>query len=108
MSWPHKGRIKAAQKAAEKLHKKGDNGMWDAQFEVLLRDFLPFLPADTELSADLNLREFGLDSLGVVDLLVALESAYDVRLTDDVLSMDTFTTPAVLWDVLSRTQQAMV
>jgi acyl carrier protein len=75
--------------------------MWDEQFEVLLREHLPFLAADSELLPDLGLREFGLDSLGVVDLLVSLESAYDIRMTDDILSMDTFSTPAVLWNALS-------
>lgn len=80
--------------------------MWDEQFELLLRKYLPFLPADAELGADLPLREFGLDSLGVVDLLIAVESDYDVRLTEDVLSLDTFATPAALWDVLSRIRKA--
>jgi diaminopimelate decarboxylase len=75
--------------------------MWNEQFELLLRNYLFFLPADEELRPDLDLREFGLDSLGVVDLLVSLESAYDVRLPEDLLSMETFTTPAVLWDALS-------
>jgi acyl carrier protein len=82
--------------------------MWDKQFEVLLRNYLFFLPADEELLPDLDLRAFGLDSLGVVDLLVSLESTYDVRLTDDDLSMDTFTTPIVLWNILSRIQEAAV
>ena len=82
--------------------------MWDKQFELLLRNYLLFLPADEELLPDLDLRGFGLDSLGVVDLLVSLESAYGIRLTDDFLSMDTFTTPAVLWDALSGIQDATV
>jgi acyl carrier protein len=80
--------------------------MWDAQFELLLRKYLPFLPVDTELSPDLALRECGLDSLGVVDLLMAMESDYGVRLAEDALSLDTFATPASLWDVLSRTREA--
>jgi [acyl-carrier-protein] S-malonyltransferase len=78
--------------------------MWDVQFEALLRSYLPFLPADEELRPELALREFGLDSLGVVDLLVSLESAYDIRLADDHLCMDTFSTPAVLWNALSEIQ----
>jgi acyl carrier protein len=80
--------------------------MWDAQFELLLRKYLPFLPVDAELSPDLGLREFGLDSLGVVDLLMAVESDYGVRLAEDALSLETFATPAALWDVLSRTREA--
>jgi acyl carrier protein len=82
--------------------------MWDERFEVLVRKHLFFLAADEELRPGLDLREFGLDSLGVVDLLVSLESAYGVRLTDDFLSMDTFATPAVLWGALSRIQDATV
>lgn len=74
--------------------------MWNEQFESLLRTHLPFLPDDEKLDPELNLREFGLDSMGVVDLLVSLESAYQVRLTDDLLSMDTFATPAILWTTL--------
>jgi acyl carrier protein len=82
--------------------------MWDEKFEGLVREYLPFLAADDKLGPGLALREFGLDSLGVVDLLVAVESAYGVRLTDDVLSMETFTTPAALWGVLSGLRNAPV
>jgi acyl carrier protein len=80
--------------------------VWDEQFELLLRKYLPFLPADAELPPDLGLREYGLDSLGVVDLLMAVESGYDIRLGEDALSLDTFATPAALWYVLSRTREA--
>jgi acyl carrier protein len=76
--------------------------MWDEQFETLLRSHLPFLDAAEELVADLNLREYGLDSLGVVDLLVSLEETYEVRLLDDDLRMDTFAAPSVLWATLFR------
>jgi len=76
--------------------------MWDEQFEVLLRSHLPFLDADEQLHGDLDLREFGLDSLGVVDLLVSLEEAYDVHFVDEALSMESFSQPAVLWDTLSQ------
>jgi acyl carrier protein len=79
--------------------------MWNEQFEGLLRAHLPFLPADEELGPELDLREFGLDSLGVVDLLVSLETEFRVRLTDDVLSMDTFATPGVLWETVDGIRQ---
>lgn len=82
--------------------------MWDERFEVLLRQYLPFLDAGEELAPDLDLRDFGLDSIGVIDLLVSLESAYDVRLTDDALSMETFETPAILWNVLSSAHSTAI
>jgi acyl carrier protein len=78
--------------------------MWNEQFEDLLRTHLPFLPGDEELRPELDLREFGLDSMGVVDLLVSLESEYCVHLTDDMLTMDTFATPGALWVALAGLQ----
>jgi acyl carrier protein len=81
--------------------------MWNERFEVLLRTHLPFLSDGEQLRHDLELREFGLDSLGVVDLLVALESEYDVRFTDDILSMETFATPHTLWTALTGIQESI-
>ena len=81
--------------------------MWNDRYEALLRSHLPFLPETEELRPDLELREFGLDSLGVVDLLVSLESEYDVRLTDDILSMETFATPSALWTALADTRESV-
>jgi acyl carrier protein len=75
---------------------------WDEQFESILRARLPCLPADEPLTADLGLRAYGLDSIGVVDLLVALENAYNVRLPKEATSMETFATAGVLWRTLSK------
>jgi acyl carrier protein len=80
--------------------------MWDDRFEALLRSHLPFLDVEEELQPNLNLRELGLDSLGVVDLLVSLENTYSVRFVDDALSMDAFESPAVLWDTVFSLQEA--
>jgi acyl carrier protein len=41
-----------------------------------------------------------------VDLLVSLESEYCVRLTDDLLSMETFATPGGLWAALDELQKS--
>ncbi|OEJ36234.1 phosphopantetheine-binding protein [Streptomyces agglomeratus] len=79
---------------------------WDQQFENLLRECLPFLGPDEELTPDTSLRDAGLDSLGTVELLGSLESAYDVRFVDEALSLDTFATPAVLWATLTKMSEA--
>lgn len=78
--------------------------MWDERFEESVRRFLPYLPADEELAADAPLRDFGLDSLGAVELLSVLEDAYGIRFHDEALSLETFQTPEVLWKTLSRTR----
>jgi acyl carrier protein len=76
--------------------------MWDERFETLLRTHLPFLEPGEVVAGDLKLREFGLDSLGVIDLLVSLEETYGVRFLGDDLKMDTFADPSVLWATLFR------
>jgi acyl carrier protein len=80
--------------------------MWDSQFEELLRQFLPFLPAEEQLTSSAQLREFGLDSLAMVELLSALENAYQVRFEDDALTLETFETPGTLWETLSVLEPA--
>jgi acyl carrier protein len=76
--------------------------MWDSKFDELLRQYLPYLAADEELTANVPLRELGLDSLAVVELLKALEDTYDVRFEDDALTLETFETPGVLWSALGN------
>ncbi|WP_331742181.1 phosphopantetheine-binding protein [Streptomyces sp. NBC_01006] len=79
---------------------------WDRRFEELLREYLPFLSEGEPLAPDTSLRDAGLDSLGTVELLGSLESAYGVRFVDDALSPETFATPEVLWAALGRLSQA--
>ncbi|WP_405084936.1 acyl carrier protein [Microbispora sp. NBC_01389] len=75
--------------------------MWDERFETLLRKHLPFLPDGTQLTESSDLRDLGLDSMSMVDLLASLESTYQVRFRDDMLSLGNFATPGALWATLS-------
>lgn len=80
--------------------------MWDAQFDKLLRQRLPFLPPDEPLDADSSLRDYGLDSLATVELLGELENTYRIRFPEDLLTLDTFATPQVLWQALTTVRTA--
>jgi acyl carrier protein len=75
--------------------------MLDARFETLLRGYLPFLSDDEPLTEDSDLRDLGLDSMGMVELLGALETEWDVRFTDEFLRTDTFSTPGTLLAALT-------
>ncbi|MEH0845488.1 phosphopantetheine-binding protein [Micromonospora sp. CPCC 205711] len=86
----------------EEVSGRMEKMMWDDRFEEIMRRSLPFLPVGEKLDPDADLRDLGLDSLGTVELLSHLEKAYQVRFTDELLSMDTFATPGVLWTALSR------
>lgn len=75
--------------------------MWDTRFEELLSGYLPFLPVGVALAPDTPLREYGLDSLATVELLSTLEQTYQVRFSDEALTLETFGTPATVWKALA-------
>jgi acyl carrier protein len=78
--------------------------MWDSQFEQLIRSYLPFLPENEPLEENTSLREYGLDSLGTVELLSVLESEYNLRFPEEALTLETFATPATAWRALTATR----
>jgi acyl carrier protein len=73
---------------------------WPDRFETLVRGHLPLLGSERELGPDLNLIDCGLDSLAVVNLLLALEEEFDVSVPDELLTVTTFATPKDLWSVI--------
>jgi acyl carrier protein len=75
--------------------------MWDLTFEQILRKYLPFLSPDEQLTDELPLRDYGLDSLATVELLSELERSYDVRFIGDALEQENFAAPVVLWNTLT-------
>lgn len=54
------------------------------------------------LSGEIQLVQYGLDSMGTVTLLVALESALDVQFPDEALVPETFETADRLWEQARR------
>ncbi|MEU9191196.1 phosphopantetheine-binding protein [Streptomyces sp. NPDC048484] len=76
--------------------------MWDEKFEEILRTLLPFLPAAEPLDGSAELVDLGLDSMGKVELLAALEGHYGVRFVDDALNAASFASADVLWKTLSE------
>ncbi|MDW5324880.1 phosphopantetheine-binding protein [Plantactinospora sp. KLBMP9567] len=77
-------------------------GQWPPAFEEVLRAHLPETTTDVPLSATDTLFELGLDSFGTVELLVALESGFDVSFPDEALTAETFATVGSLWAALSE------
>lgn len=83
-----------------------DQHPWDDVFEKLLRDALgavPSLPPDR--LTDVPLAEVGLDSLRIVGLLVAIEQAYGITITEDAPLTEMFRTPRTLWEAVDRIRQ---
>ena len=58
----------------------------------ILRGHLRFLGEGDPLDPDASLAELGLDSLGVIDLLVEIEEAFEVTLPDELITAESFST----------------
>ena len=74
--------------------------MLDPQFVAILRSYLRYLPEDQELASDASLRDFGLDSMASVALMLDIEDRYGIVLPDRLLTAETFASPASLWAVV--------
>lgn len=69
------------------------------RYEDILRGYLPHAKG-APLTAESDLAELGLDSLGTVQLLAELEAEFDVELPDEVLTIETFASAGALWAAL--------
>lgn len=74
---------------------------WSNHFEAVLREQLPQLPADAPIDPDQQLADAGLNSLGVVRLLVRVEDEFGVSFPDDLITPEVFATPKALWSAVS-------
>lgn len=71
-----------------------------AEVAGLIRDGA-LLPVEGGLGPDTDLYERGLDSMSMMQVLLAVEERYGVTLPDGALTRDTFATPASLARVLA-------
>lgn len=76
------------------------NTPWDSRFEALVTRHVE-LGRDGGLRPDDDLLSHGLDSIAIVELVVSLEETYCIEIPDERLSQQSFTTPGVLWSVVS-------
>lgn len=80
---------------------------WDKAFEEQVRRYLLKLPRTQPLAPDLSLRANGLDSYTLFSLLAGIENLYGLRFPADLLTFDTFDTPAMLWEALQKAKTAL-
>jgi acyl carrier protein len=73
---------------------------WSDQFIHTLRQQIPLLPQEENLTPATDLYDLGLDSMRSVQLLIALEEALDISIPDEMLTADAFRTPGSIWTLL--------
>jgi acyl carrier protein len=75
---------------------------WDLVFERIVRDNVPLLTDDVPLIPETRLSDFGLDSLNMLGLMIAVEAEYGIEVPSELLTFRTFTTPRALWTAVRR------
>lgn len=70
------------------------------RFQEIVRPHLPYADAG-DLAPPDDLTALGLDSMGVVQLLAALEEGYGIEFPDEILNQETFATVGSLWQTVS-------
>ncbi len=75
----------------------------DSMFINLIKGLLRF--DDEPITAESNLFDLGLDSMRAVELLFLIEDTYDITLTDEQLSDESFRTAGSLWAVVAQASQ---
>lgn len=72
----------------------------------IVRQVIPGLPRQAEIGADQELRDVGLTSVGSVNLMLALEAAYDLAIPDEELTPANFRTIATIEAMVRRLKLA--
>ncbi|GAB3892812.1 hypothetical protein GCM10029964_068340 [Kibdelosporangium lantanae] len=100
-SWPLTGTgaidVDRLPEPTEDVVQADDRTPWDEQFETLVKETLASVNYTGELTPDVALTDLGLDSFTTVGLLVALETAYDITIPDEIQIVDMFATARALW-----------
>ncbi|GAA1374991.1 acyl carrier protein [Streptomyces beijiangensis] len=74
---------------------------WNAKFETVLRQSLPGLGTDAVPAADLPMEAYGLDSIALMGMVGALESAFGVSLAGQLTVPVRSLTAGHLWGIVS-------
>ncbi|MFJ9041448.1 phosphopantetheine-binding protein [Streptomyces sp. NPDC102406] len=78
---------------------------WHAKFETILRQGLPGLDHDKAPAVDVPMEAYGLDSMALIGIVGALESAYGVSLAGQVAVPVRTLTAGHLWGIVSAALQ---
>jgi acyl carrier protein len=75
---------------------------WPTEFETIIRSQCRSLEAGQAVAPDDSLALLGVDSLGMVAIIIEIESRFGIVLPDEILAGDDLNTPATIWKVVER------
>lgn len=76
------------------------------ELDTLLRKHCRLLAPGAPLDPEALLVSMGVDSLEVIELIVALEDAFGITIPSEMLNPQTFATPATIWRAVEGMRSA--
>ncbi|MBK3569780.1 phosphopantetheine-binding protein [Streptomyces sp. MBT62] len=76
-----------------------------AEFLAVVREYLPGLAPGQHPEPDVPLSSYGLDSLGSISLMLALEEALELTFPEELLTAERFSTTGSLWATVLELRQ---
>jgi acyl carrier protein len=70
--------------------------------EKILRVHARFIPADSDINPEMSLESLGVDSIGMIELILQIETEFDLEIPAEQITPETFATPASIWRLLSE------
>jgi acyl carrier protein len=75
---------------------------WADEFEQVLRSHCRFAAPDAPLDPDAPFDALGVDSIGLLGLIVESEEALEVEIPEQMLTGEVLATPATLWRAIRQ------
>lgn len=76
--------------------------MLEPALSQILRTHARYMANSTDIDQDMPLAKLGVDSLGIIELIVAIEDRFDLEIPPQQVTPETFATPASIWELLCR------
>ena len=77
-----------------------ENSPWSAEFERLVRARCPGSGAPDPFDPDATFSSLGVDSIGLLGILVDSEDAFDIEIPLEILTNGSLVTPRTFWAAL--------
>jgi acyl carrier protein len=75
---------------------------WDEKFDHLLRSYCPPQGFDGPIDPDVPFDLLGVDSVGLLSLIIDSEEIFGVELPSDMLNSEVLATPGSFWQALKE------
>lgn len=75
---------------------------WADEFEQVLRSHCRFAAPDEALDPDASFDALGVDSVGLLGLIVENEEAFQIEIPEQMLTSEVLATPATLWQAIQQ------